>query len=78
MNITDAAKEILRLQDEAIVLRAELQKFKREPMSQNCRDGKHNGKDDQRCINCECLCHGQDAEVERLEEVLAVYRSEAI
>jgi hypothetical protein len=45
-------------------LTAELDRFKPQPMSQNCRDGKHNGTGASRCINCWCLCHNRDADVE--------------
>jgi hypothetical protein len=36
-------------------------RFKPEPMSQNCRDGRHNGKGDDQCFGCWCLCHGGES-----------------
>lgn len=47
-------------------LRKDLQAFKPQPMSLNCRDGHHNGATGEPCSNCWCLCHRQDAEVARL------------
>jgi hypothetical protein len=47
-------------------LEEELRAFAPEPMSQNCRDGKHNGVGEWRCHNCHCLCHRQDPEVKQL------------
>jgi hypothetical protein len=52
---------------EAVRLRTELLLFKPEPMSQNCRDGKHGGAGSERCHGCDCLCHTFEADVERAE-----------
>lgn len=43
--------------DEIVRLRAELDRFKPQPMSQQCRDGRHGQTGDWRCHNCRCLCH---------------------
>lgn len=55
------ARRVVRLEDEVERLKAELLRFKPEPMSQRCRDGRHNGKGDDRCVGCACLCHGGEA-----------------
>lgn len=35
----------------------DLESFKPQPMSQQCRDGLHCGIGDWRCAGCYCLCH---------------------
>lgn len=39
---------------------ADLEHFMPQPMSQNCRDGKHGGSSGEPCVNCWCLCHWGD------------------
>lgn len=58
--LNEALRSVERERDEA---RAELAKFKPQPMSQRCRDGHHNGTGDWACHGCYCLCHTRDAEV---------------
>lgn len=67
--ITKTGVDVYQEQREKVErLRDELEAFKPQPMSQRCRDGHHNGVGDEACINCHCLCHSRDAEVERLRK----------
>lgn len=70
--ISETVRDVDHLLGEVARLRADLEAFKPQPMSQRCRDGHHNGVGGERCVNCWCLCHNQDAKVAELQATLNV------
>lgn len=73
---TNPATEQLIAGKDAVIrqLREELRAFKPQPMSQQCRAGRHKGPSGTPCTRCRCLCHTAEAEVLELRQELGQLR----